>query len=387
MNATATAGPDITDAHQDVIAAALGRPRFLKIKGAALDSGRDVAEAFTAELTADEKTRIREALDGADLDHDALTAGLGADRYAGIWQGALTPATPDRYREAAIRAALAAYADPVSGLGVAELMAPPAAEPTPARRPTPTGLRVSTRRVAGGVDGRDFAYVGLVKLGRRVVAECGHEHANRDWSATVAGGSAKSCAESILDGARRPATAEHVAKRIRTAPLGLRPAAGFEHPAGTIEAARAAAEKNTATYLAAVAAVREHLDTLEEPLPDTDPEAAGRQMAEQVADTLGVPRDMLATDPAVSGYVAGGGEPEPRCLDAGRGHTCDSVPVYRHALTATGTSFPRCNAAWAKALDHHDRVRRDYPDGPTPPRWFTRQGGEAYAGERWEEDD
>lgn len=273
--ATAT-GPDISDAHQDVVSAAIGRARFLKVKGAAIADLRDLAEAFAAELTTDEKTRIREALDGAPLDHDALEAGLGADRYRDIWQTALSPATPDRYREAVIRAALAAYADPISGLTVAELMAPaePEAPATPARRPAPTGLRVSTRRVAGGVDGRDFAYVGLVKLGRTVIADCGHEHANRDWSTGVAGGSAKSCAESILDGARRPATAEHVAGRLRTAPIGLRPGAGFEHPAGTIEAAKAAAEKNAAGYLAAVAAVREHLDTLEEPLPGTEPAGA-----------------------------------------------------------------------------------------------------------------
>jgi hypothetical protein len=378
---TATTGPDISDAHQDVIAAALGRARFLEVKGAAIVELRDLTEAFAAELTTAEKTRIREALDGAPLDHAHLEATLGADRYAEMWQTVLMPSTPDRFRDAAIRASLdrqltTAEREALNpaeddswatalGMTPAELAAVPAAAapeaPAPAKRPAPAGLRVSTRRVAGGVDGRDFAYVGLVKLGRTVVAECGHEHANRDWAATVAGGSAKSCAESILDGARRPATAEHVARKIRTAPLGLRPAAGFQHPAGTIEAARAAAEKNEAGYLAAVATVREHLDTLEEPLPGTDTPTTP-------------PAPPAATD-------AEDGAEAPRCLDAGPRHACDSVPAYRHALTATNVSFPRCNAAWAAALAHHDRVRRDYPDSPTPPAWFDPTA----AGESWDE--
>lgn len=285
---TTTAYQRAAAAHQDVLRAALGPARFREIKGAAMIAGDDMIDTFDAMLTGAEKTRITEALDGAPLDHDHLIAVLGAERYAEIWQTVLMPSTPDRYRDAAIRAALerelttaerealAPAGDPddvcpITGMTRTELAAlEDAPAEAPAKRPAPTGPRASTRRVAGGVDGRDFAYVGLVKLGRKVLAECGHEHANRDWSTGVAGGSAKSCAESILDGARRPATAEHVAGRLRTAPVGLRPGAGFAHPAGTIEAARAAAEANAAGYLAAVATVREHLHTQEEPLPGTE---------------------------------------------------------------------------------------------------------------------
>jgi hypothetical protein len=393
---TTTTASRAATADQGVLRAALGRDRFNEIKGAAMVTAADLPATFDAMLTDAEKTRILAALDGAPLDHDAITLALGRDRYTEIWQTVLMPSTPDDQRDAVVRAALAtettdaerealapilapAPADDDSwaaalGMTEAELAAMPAAEDAPApakRRPAPTGLRVSTRRVAGGADGRDWSYVGLVKLGRRVVAECGHLHANRDWSATVAGGSAKSCAESILDGARRPATAEHVAKRIRTAPLGLRPGAGFQHPAGTIEAAREIAEKNEASYLAAVAAVREHLPNLEEPLPNTEPAAE--------------PAALLAEDPDAP--AAGDDTTTERCLDAGNGHTCTGAVRYRPALTSTGVNYPRCDAAWSARLDLQDRVRRDYPDSATPPSWFTAQGGEAYANERWDEDD
>jgi hypothetical protein len=378
MTRTAIAGPSIADAHQDVIRAALPAARFAEIKAEAMEAGADVLATFDAELTAGEKTRIREALDGEALDHDAIAAVLGADRYREIWSPVLMPSTPDAQRDAVIRAALerelttaereALNPTPADdwaaalGMTEAELAAVPAAEteaPAPARKPTPAGLRASTKRVAGGADGRDWSFVGVVRLGRAIVAECGHLHANRDWPTGTVTGSAKSCAERILDGARRPAAAEHNARQLRTAPLGLHPAAGFQHPAGTIEAAREIAEKNEASYLAAVVAVREHLDTLEEPLPDTDPAGAAP----------------TATD-----------GPAPRCLDAGPSHTCDSVPQFRAPLSGTGESFPRCNAAWSARLDLQDRHRRDYPDSPVPPRWWTEQGGEAYAGERWDED-
>jgi hypothetical protein len=156
---------------------------------------------------------------------------------------------------------------PVTGMTRAERDAagdaPAEAPPAPVRPAAP--VVAGTRRVPGAND-RDFRYVGVVRVngGRggstgRIVAECGHEHANRDWSTGAAGGSAKDCARQIIAGAQNPATAEHTAKRIRTAPTGLRPGAGFQHPAGTIEAAAAIATSNAEAYLAAVATVRAHL--------------------------------------------------------------------------------------------------------------------------------
>ena len=123
-------------------------------------------------------------------------------------------------------------------------------------------------------------------------------------------------------------------------------------------------------------------------MPEADPT---RRMAEQVADATGIPHRMLGGDPAAGSHAAAtaaaAGEGL-RCLDAGRGgHTCAGPVEYREALTATGASFPRCHSAWSAALDHRDRVRADYPDSPVPPAWFTRQGGEAFAGEKWDEDD
>lgn len=100
-------------------------------------------------------------------------------------------------------------------------------------------------------------------------------------------------------------------------------------------------------------------------------------LARMVADATGIPEHMR-TAPAAEAL---------RCLDAHDGHTCTGPVEYRHAISGTGASFPRCDGAWGAALDRRDRVRRDYPDSPVPPRWFTEQGGEAYAGERWDEDD
>lgn len=71
-----------------------------------------------------------------------------------------------------------------------------------------------------------------------------------------------------------------------------------------------------------------------------------------------------------------------RCLDAGDAHTCTGPVEYRHALSSTGVSYPRCDGAWAERLDDQQRLRRDYPDSPVPPAWFD----EAAAGERWDDD-
>ncbi len=72
------------------------------------------------------------------------------------------------------------------------------------------------------------------------------------------------------------------------------------------------------------------------------------------------------------------------CLDArgGRGD-CAGATEYRESLSGTGRSFARCDYHWDKRLDEQERIRRNYPDTPTPPAWFD----PTYAGERWDEDD
>lgn len=74
-------------------------------------------------------------------------------------------------------------------------------------------------------------------------------------------------------------------------------------------------------------------------------------------------------------------EPETvRCLQ--HGTDCAGRVEYRMPLSATGNSYPRCEAHWAQRLDEHERISRDYPDSPIAPSWFDASA----AGERWDED-
>lgn len=59
---------------------------------------------------------------------------------------------------------------------------------------------------------------------------------------------------------------------------------------------------------------------------------------------------------------------------------CAGPVEYRHALSATGRSFPRCEKHWDKALASHERITRTYPQHA--PSDFD----PAYAGERWDDD-
>jgi hypothetical protein len=141
-------GPDITGAPQDVVRAAVGDKRFATIKGAATDGGRDLDAQFAGELTAAEKTRIRDAIDGGPLDHDAITAALGDDRYRAIWSAAIMPSTRDQDRDAVIRAALDAQLtdDEKSRMPGAE--APAAAGDTPDAETPAEKPRRGRRRAA-----------------------------------------------------------------------------------------------------------------------------------------------------------------------------------------------------------------------------------------------
>lgn len=101
------------------------------------------------------------------------------------------------------------------------------------------------------------------------------------------------------------------------------------------------------------------------------------ELAALVADATGIPEHMRA-EPAAEVL---------RCLDHSDPAHCTG-PVVRHdALTSSGVRYPRCDAAWADRLAQQRRMDRDYPNQDTPPAWYTAQGGEAYAGERWDEDD
>jgi hypothetical protein len=126
--------------------------------------------------------------------------------------------------------------------------APAPADPTPAAA-APVGLRPGSRRVPG-TNGRDFAYIGLVRDGHTVIVECGHTHNNRDWNG------ATDCARAILAGAANPNVAAATAETIRYRWTGLTRAAGHTHGTATITAAKTAAHADADAYLAAVDTVR-----------------------------------------------------------------------------------------------------------------------------------
>ena len=86
--------------------------------------------------------------------------------------------------------------------------------------------------------------------------------------------------------------------------------------------------------------------------------------------------DEWGNDDVPAGHPVG----EPECLDAGP--DCKGPVEYRHALSGTGRSFPRCDHHWSLRLDAQERINRDYPDSPIAPSWFD----ESAAGERWDED-
>lgn len=74
------------------------------------------------------------------------------------------------------------------------------------------------------------------------------------------------------------------------------------------------------------------------------------------------------------------------CQDRHDGR-CAGTVDFRLSLSGTGSPTIRCTGHWDRRLEQHRQHLRDYPDGPTPPRWYTAQGGAAYAGESWDEPD
>jgi hypothetical protein len=110
-----------------------------------------------------------------------------------------------------------------------------------------SGLRTSVRR-----DGSE--YVGVLRRGSDIVAECGHRHANREMSTRSRGESAIDCIRRIVNVFDRPAVADMEAQRIANAWQGLR--SGFYSvPTSAIDRARVEAPARVAEYRALVATV------------------------------------------------------------------------------------------------------------------------------------
>lgn len=140
-----------------------------------------------------------------------------------------------------------------------------------------TSLNPGTRRVQMA-DGT-FRYVGQVRCGGDVVAECGHEHRNRDMSSKTNGTSATDCVRDIINGAQLTSAAEYIADRIRTR-WQRTSAAGFvapREPAGAAEQRCAAA---AAAYLDAVAKARAAHAAAAAPPPKVPPAAEPQQLGD-----------------------------------------------------------------------------------------------------------
>lgn len=134
-------------------------------------------------------------------------------------------------------------------------------------------IRVSYRR-----DGDQW--VGLLKVGKAALVECGHRHTNRDVTTAAGGEAAQVCARMILAGARNPATAEHTAERYRTAYLALTTGAGFAHPAGMVEKVKADGAGRATAYLALVDQVRAHPELTTVPVRPAAPATAPAEVGE-----------------------------------------------------------------------------------------------------------
>jgi hypothetical protein len=118
-------------------------------------------------------------------------------------------------------------------------------------------IRIGTRRDEGGRDDRDYTYVGVLRQGRRVIAECGHQHKNRDHSSRFGGTSALDCITDIVRASRDQHFADQLINQVRTRNSGDG-GAGFQVSAATLaewRARDAADAAKLADVIAAVAAL------------------------------------------------------------------------------------------------------------------------------------
>lgn len=124
-------------------------------------------------------------------------------------------------------------------------------------------IRVSYRRDTDRSNGN--RWIGVLQVRGVLLVACGHTHHNRDVSTRAGGEAAQVCARMILEGARRPQTAEHRAAQLRNAWQSLTDGTGFTVPKTLIEQARRDCAANADAYLALVEEIRQQPD-----LHDTD---------------------------------------------------------------------------------------------------------------------
>lgn len=114
-------------------------------------------------------------------------------------------------------------------------------------------LVAGTRRVPGE---DPYLYVGVLRVGRRVVLECGHRHRNRDVTTRVNGRSARSCVEDLVAAAGRPALADERARKIRDA-WSDAPVGGWQVTRAQLDRFRTGAASDAEEYLRRVERARE----------------------------------------------------------------------------------------------------------------------------------
>lgn len=120
---------------------------------------------------------------------------------------------------------------------------------------TANGISVGTRRTTHADD--TFRYTGVIRHNGQTIADCGHHHTNRDQPGYRTP-SARTCAERLLDGARKQRIADRYATDYRNSwQAAARLGSGTRR---NIEQAKAAAAARADAYLAAVATVRALLD-------------------------------------------------------------------------------------------------------------------------------
>lgn len=108
-----------------------------------------------------------------------------------------------------------------------------------------TAITIGTRRTTGGHNGRDYRYIGVLRHGTTILAECGHDHTNRGQG----GDSATDCITLAVRLTALPAEArQYTADQMRNEWQNLT-RRGFQHTPDTIAKAKADSQAKADAYL------------------------------------------------------------------------------------------------------------------------------------------
>lgn len=102
-----------------------------------------------------------------------------------------------------------------------------------------------------------YRYTGVITAGTTTLADCGHQHRNRDQTTRTGGTSARDCITLLLRATVLPALAEQLTTEAANAWQAL--TRGFGAPADTIARAKAESAKAAAAMLGRITALREAL--------------------------------------------------------------------------------------------------------------------------------